>query len=137
MINKILKLQSLCYPPELQESEETLTNIVANNRSYFAYDGDELIGYLLCHYASKPAKLNHYETEGNFLFIHDLAVHPDYRNKNVATRLLKNISEPCMLLSLPEAYRFWRKMGFIETEESLDPAIEESYGYKVILMKKI
>lgn len=42
-----------------------------------------------------------------------------------------------MLLSLPEAYRFWRKMGFIETEESLDPEIQESYGYKVILMRKI
>lgn len=136
-MNKILKLQALCYPPELQESEETLMNIVGNNRSYFAHDGDELIGYLLCHYATKPAKLNHYETSGDFLFIHDLAVHPDFRHKNVATNLLKNICEPCMLLSLPEAYRFWRKMGFIETEESLDDEIQETYGYKVILMKKI
>lgn len=137
MINKILYLQSLCYPIELQESKETIQAILDNNESYFAYDKDILIGYLLCHYTSKPVKFNEYQLTGDILFIHDLAIHPDYRHKKVATNLLQNITKPCMILSLPEAYKFWRKMGFIEVEESLDPEIEESYGYKVILMKKI
>ena len=136
-MNDIITLQSLCYPHELQESPETIQAIIDCKKSHFCYEDDILIGYLLCHYASKPAKLNTYENEGNILFIHDLAVHPNYRNKNVATNLLKNISEPCMILSLPNAYRFWQKMGFTEVPEKLDPEIEQSYGYKVIWMKKI
>lgn len=134
------KLQMFCYDPSLWESIETFENIVQHKMSWVCQEDGIVIAYMISHMvgSSGPPKLNSIsdcKNDGQYL-IHDLLVHPDFRSKGIASLFLTKISYPCTLISLPSAYNFWKRMGFIDHPTVLDEEISKSYGDNVHWMIK-
>lgn len=127
-------IQKACHEKFLCEDQDTIEKIVNVGVSWVAQDcNGNVIAYMLCHWADTPPMLN-MMTSGSKLFIHDLAVHKEYRGVNIGKKLIQKIYGPSMLLSLSHAVSFWSKMGYVPCKEVLDPKVMKSYGGNVVWM---
>lgn len=144
---EILKLQSEAYLAVEPESLEVLKD--KWNRTpdcCFTYrDCEKLQGYLLAHAWNReqPPKLFHTlpkETEGDILFLHDLAVTSTSIGQGIGSKLIKHLVEvstglgfkEIRLVSVQNSKLFWQKQGF----KPLLEKVCNSYGSDAQLMRR-
>jgi len=142
-IDCVLKIQDLCYNDSLLESYETFQSIL-NQHCYIAELCGQAIGYLLSHPWNddeKPPVLNTsiIDFTGNTIYLHDLAVHPTYRQHNIGTRLyeefernVKGYEKITLVAVNNSADMFWKMKGFVP----YDSCHLSSYGNNAVYMKK-
>ena len=130
-------LGSECYPDSagshpisLEEREEDFIDNLEDCEAYGVFDGTKLIGYALACINTLPDSLNR-------VYISQIDIHPDYRNKGIGARLLEttlaaiDTQYPTEEITL-EVYRkneraihLYQKFGFtIRPEQKEIPTIE-------------
>jgi ribosomal protein S18 acetylase RimI-like enzyme len=128
-VDELMKIQTLCYGPDMNESIGVFHSIVGSGLCFVikkTHD-DTIAGYLLAHYwhdFAQPPKLHEELTKCEVrrcCFIHDLAIMPQYRGMNYTRALLQELKDkindlPCCLVSVNGTSEFWKKFGFVEQE---------------------
>ncbi|MEI4551303.1 GNAT family N-acetyltransferase [Pseudoalteromonas spongiae] len=142
---EILKLQSDVYLLVEPESLEVLQDKWNRTpKCCFIYrDKEELKGYLLAHSWNKelPPKLFNTlpkETEGDILFLHDLAVASSSFGQGIGSKLMKHLVgiatglgfKEIRLVSVQNSELFWQRLGF----KPLSGNVCRSYGVDAQLM---
>ncbi|HDY7722355.1 TPA: GNAT family N-acetyltransferase [Vibrio vulnificus] len=142
---EILKLQSEVYLLVEPESLEVLTDKWNRTpKCCFIYrDCEELKGYLLAHSWNKeqPPKLFNVlpkETEGDILFLHDLAIASSSFGQGIGSKLMKHLVgiatglgfKEIRLVSVQNSEPFWQRQGFKPLSEN----VCKSYGADAQLM---
>jgi ribosomal protein S18 acetylase RimI-like enzyme len=120
MIKDIISIQKQVYSEALQENQAVIESILDYNISHILKVDHIPIGYILLHPWSNlknPPQLNTVIPQGidsSCLFIHDLCILEEYRNKGFAKMLLTNIKDVShvSLVSVNNSTRFWEKQGF-------------------------
>lgn len=143
-LREIMKIQVLCYANEFIESEEVIKNIINFQKSMVVQqktDG-KIIGYILAHPWNDlniPPKLNTMITckNGCDIFIHDLAIHPEFQNQGIGRELFTNLSFQnkqvgFSLVAIQNSLTFWSKFGFKQIGLASDDygknAVHMSFG---------
>lgn len=142
---EILKLQSEVYLLVEPESLEVLKDKWNRtpNCCFIYRESEKLKGYLLAHSWSReqPPKLFNAlpkETEGNILFLHDLAVASSSFGQGIGSKLMKHLIEVATglcfkeirLVSVQDSKLFWQRQGFKPLPEN----VCRSYGTDAQLM---
>jgi len=148
--NGILTIQDKSYQEIGTESLEVLKNKYdASPDTCFVClsDGNEVLGYLLAHPWSgiSPPKL--FEPlpnieNGEYLYLHDMAISPQLKEKGIGSALAKELFEVAQnkginrvsLVAVQGSESFWSRIGFqVVTEVD----ICSTYGEKSVLMEKV
>lgn len=133
-ITGILRIQTACYAPEMNESAAIMRARQACAPEYCWGAGErELAAYLLT-YPSRLGKIT--PLGGDFapaaqpdcLYLHDLAVAPQAAGNGLGAALVKHALNSARqqglraaaLVCVQEALGFWQRCGFVEQPE-LDP----------------
>ncbi|AZZ97438.1 GNAT family N-acetyltransferase [Pseudoalteromonas sp. R3] len=143
--SEILKLQAEVYLFVEPESLEVLKDKWNRTPSCcFTYrDSDKLKGYLLAHSwnSEQPPKLFNAlpnDTEGNILFLHDLAIASSSFGQGIGSKLMKHLVEVATnlgfkeirLVAVQNSKLFWQRQGF----KPLSDNVCKSYGTDAQLM---
>lgn len=126
----VFELQNICYEPSMRERLEVFESILYNGggMSYVATNGDSIVGYLLAHTwrtIERPPDLDAIVDsvceQVRCVFIHDLAIAPDWRGRGIAKCLFERLASkangfPIVLVSVNDSARFWEGFGFSELE---------------------
>ncbi|MCG7537395.1 GNAT family N-acetyltransferase [Pseudoalteromonas sp. OOF1S-7] len=141
----ILALQAEVYLLVEPESVDVLKDKWNRtpNCCFIYRDRQELKGYLLAHSWNKeqPPKLFNAlpaDTEGDILFLHDLAVSSSSFGQGIGSMLMKHLIEAATgsgfreirLVSVQNSSLFWQRQGFKPLSES----VCKSYGTDAQLM---
>jgi GNAT superfamily N-acetyltransferase len=128
---EVLRVQRDAHPPALVELPEVFGRRIAlfPQGAIGAFE-DELAAYLFCHpwtidevatLHRAPAVLPDRPT---CIYVHDLAVHPHYRGRGLADRLVNEAKSIAADMSLPLAAvavnrseRFWERHGLARRRE--------------------
>ena len=132
-IGGMLLVQDECYPKDLHETYDNYESMIDHSENcYVLTDGDIIIGYVMAHLwndLEKPAKLH--VNLGKIdnpccLFLHDMAISPQYRGNKYGMCLLLRLQQdvadiPYALCAVNGADKYWKKMGFevVECDQSL------------------
>lgn len=123
----VMSLQKRVYTNDLQEDITVFIEIlnVFPEGVFGVFDGDNLAGYLFSHpyllNQVKPLNCKLYLTgEENCLYLHDMAISPDYQGKGLTKQLFerflftsdKNGFESQCLVAVQNSAEFWGKFGF-------------------------
>lgn len=123
----VMSLQKRVYTNDLQEDITVFIEIlnVFPEGVFGVFDGDNLAGYLFSHpyllNQVKPLNSKLYLTgEENCLYLHDMAISPDYQGKGLTKQLFerflltaeKNGFEIQCLVAVQNSAEFWGKFGF-------------------------
>lgn len=142
---EILKLQEKAYLLVEPESLEVLKDKWNRtpNCCFLYRDNEQIKGYLLAHSWNKkqPPKLFNVlpkETEGNILFLHDLAISSSSFGQGIGSKLMKHLVEVATgfgfkeirLVSVQNSKLFWQRQGF----KPLSEKVCKSYGSDAQLM---
>nr|WP_314899820.1 GNAT family N-acetyltransferase [uncultured Deefgea sp.] len=139
-IQAILDIQAACYPADFIESAETLLckQALAPNTSWLIEIQGEVMGYLFCHpwrHDTPPQlgqKLTKLPEQPDRFYIHDLAILPAGRGKQLAKQLIEHALnwaqqaefDRAMLVAVQGAKSFWQKHHFtVKTPQQV-----EGYG---------
>lgn len=148
-IQAILNIQAACYPADFIESAATLQRKqqLAPNTSWLIEIDGKAMGYLFCHpwHSDTPPalgkKLAEIPTAADRFYIHDLAISPAGRGKQLADQLIEHALQwarqsqfkQAMLVAVLGADAFWRKQQF-----SSKPSIQLSgYGKGAVCMQRL
>ena len=150
----IVALQSICYGQELRESEAAFAGKISAcaETCFLVPARDGISAYLIslpCENYDLPAfdATTYARPESpNTLYIHDLAVNPDARGRNLGRVLLDaafekakvlGISEVC-LLAVQGSAPFWGKLGFVAVQDLGQELTQKvrSYGEDAVFMRK-
>lgn len=144
---EILSLQEKAYLLVEPESLDVLKDKWSRSpSSCFIYrDGEQLMGYLLAHAWNKdrPPKLFQKlpeATNGNIMFLHDLAVADAALGKGIGSKLINHLVKVAALsgykkirlVAVQNSRLFWQKHGFTP----VDISVCESYGADARLMQR-
>ncbi|QZA78961.1 GNAT family N-acetyltransferase [Deefgea tanakiae] len=148
-IQAILDIQAACYPADFIESAETLLckQALAPNTSWLIETQGEVMGYLFCHpwrHDTPPQlgkKLTQLPAQPDRFYIHDLAILPAGRGKQLAEQLIEHaISwakqaqlDRVMLVAVQGAESFWQKHHFAA---KAFPRVE-GYGDDAVCMHRV
>jgi GNAT superfamily N-acetyltransferase len=128
---EVIRVQLDAHPATLVEPPEVFAQRIAMfpRGAIGAFD-DELTAYLFCHpwTIDEVAMLHHAPTmlpdRPTCLYVHDLAVHPSYRGRGLADRLVDEAKKIAADMSLPLAAvavnrseRFWERHGLARRRE--------------------
>lgn len=147
-----LAIQSETYPPFLREDEDAFASRLNLTTSYClaaTYEGT-LVAYLLAYGwpAQTPAPIDAVVVsppKSEVLFIHDLAVSSTGRGSGVGQKLIARAFELAAhdgllnaeLIAVEGASTYWRKLGFVESETSIELARKvASYGPEACCMAR-
>jgi GNAT superfamily N-acetyltransferase len=123
----LMNLQKQVYSKDLQEEITVFIQIlnVFPEGVFGVFERDKLAGYLFSHpyllNQVKPLNSQLYLTnEENCLYLHDMAISPDYRGKGLTKQLFerflltseKNGFEKQCLVAVQNSAEFWGKFGF-------------------------
>ena len=141
----VLKVQERAYESFYQESVESFLSKIefSPKTCYGVLDGDRLIGYgisfpwLGSAVVELNSSLNPVDENPNVLYIHDIAVEPEYRGLGIAKELLRLMAVNATLLGLNSVVlvavagssTYWLRQGFIESEDKV-----EGYGEGALRM---
>ena len=101
-LNEIIKIESICFPSEEAASEDVIKERFSTFSENFlvAVEDNKIVGFIngcTTDKASLPDKLYHdvklHYPNGKFQTVFGLDVLPQYRNKGVASQLLKSFIE--------------------------------------------
>lgn len=137
-LDAVLNLQSACYGSEFREPKNAFAaKLRGAPESCWVCDVPEgLLAYLVClpvkgaQLPALHAPLWHTSANPEWLYLHDLAIHPSARGQGVATRMLKGAHEFALrqnlawvgLIAVQGSVPFWRQHGF-ECEEHGAPRV--------------
>lgn len=140
----VYAVQCAAYPAAYHEPVDALATHwqAAPACCFVAERGEAVCAYVFSHpWAGEPPILHQALpacAQPEFLFIHDLAVHPQAVGKGVAGRLMQAVRQAYVTLGLDgvrlvavgEAASFWQRHGFIPTAATPVPAC---YGAAVLM----
>ncbi len=147
-VSHIVQLQHRAYASNyLEDADSFLAKITASPLTAFgAWHNNQLVGYLVAVLMHDHEGLDLNTSyipavpmaEAQRVYIHDLAVHPDFRGTGLADTLLECLdaavtSAPIveyLLVSVQGSHGFWEKRGFVV---SSDP-VPNGYGPEAVLM---
>lgn len=127
----IAKVQSAAYSQVAPEALDVLTSKwLRSPECCFVYEkAEKIVGYLIAHSWDREAPPKLFQTlptgtEGEILFLHDLAVSKDASSKGIGrymvTHLLRKAEElgfrEIRLVSVQASFDFWQKQGFSPTK---------------------
>lgn len=124
---QVMQIQAACYAPAFNEAPAVFAArlAAAPDTTWLAERGGKALAYLFA-YPSRCGKLTRLGAayaplvDGDSLYLHDLAVHPEAAGQGLAGHLLaaafthahaKGLAQ-VTLVSLPSAHRFWQRQGF-------------------------
>ncbi|HLP79511.1 MAG TPA: GNAT family N-acetyltransferase [Acidobacteriota bacterium] len=145
-IERILAIQSECYPPELLEHDNTFRTMMqiypTGCNGIFT---DDLAGYLFFHPFTdgkiKPLDTQlHLAGDENCMYIHDLAIRPSMQSKGYSTALLadceritkENNFKTQALVAVQHSHSFWQKKGFVTVSEIDYHGLPAKYMRRII-----
>ncbi|HRY31649.1 MAG TPA: GNAT family N-acetyltransferase [Bacteroidales bacterium] len=130
-ISNVMNIQKQDYSNDLQEDRNVFIQIlnVFSEGVFGVFDGDNLAGYLFSHpyllNQVKPLNSQLYLTgEENCLYLHDMAISPDYRGMGLAKRLFERFLftsekigfESQRLVAVQNSAEFWGRFGFRQND---------------------
>lgn len=144
----VLRLQETAYAANFLEGADSFAAKISasDETSFGAWHNGEMVGYLIAFPIEGHAgvALNSSTVssvplhEAQAMYIHDLAVRPEWRGRAVADQLLAALTAAsaahaisvCHLVSVQGSRGFWEKRGFVV---SADPP-PNGYGPEAVLM---
>ncbi|MBR7801756.1 GNAT family N-acetyltransferase [Undibacterium fentianense] len=141
----VMQIQARCYRGNIPESKTSLVAkwFASPDTCFIALADHSMVGYLfsLPWTSSAPPQLNARECElpptPDCLYLHDLSVHPDWRNKQVGKLLVDQFfvtlstqawPQAC-LVAVQDSTSYWSRYGFQVVVLATDKQIKlESYG---------
>lgn len=140
----VAALQLVAFAPLFHEPQEILASrlTVAPNLCWGAFDGDDLLAYILSHpwpAASPPpigVTLSAPPPSDNW-FVHDLAMGPAARGLGLGRALVGAASGAARregltrgdLVAVQGAWRFWEKLGYAVQDDLPPPLRDKVAGY--------
>ena len=131
-LDAVIALQSTCYATPFHEPKQAFAaKLNAVPASAWVVDGPSgLWAYLVClpiagdQLPALHATEWHPPPSPQWLYLHDLAIHPDARGAGLAGVLLSKADELAFsqgwqalgLIAVQDSLAFWRKQGFAPTE---------------------
>lgn len=149
-IDHVLSVQTEAYESRYHESAQSFRAKVAAGPSacFGAWNKSEMAGYLVALPLPADAALELDSATlpatsiatADSLYIHDLAVRPQYRSQHVANVLLVHLYELALrhriehfrLVAVQGSAPFWESLGFLATG---DP-VPKGYGDEAVLMSR-
>ena len=144
-IERVLRVQERAYLSFYHEEAESFLSKMKLSTSacYGVIEEGRLIAYGISFpwLKDKPVDLNSALNENpvksDVMYIHDIAVDPDYRGMGLGEALLKRILEESLALGIKElalvavqgSKRYWVKFGFIESYSEV-----KGYGPEAVKM---
>lgn len=152
-LDAVISLQSTCYAHQFREPKQAFAaKLNAVPASAWVVDGPSgLWAYLVClpiegdQLPALHATEWHTPPSPQWLYLHDLAIHPDARGAGLAGVLLSKAHELAFsqgwqalgLIAVQDSHAFWRKQGF-EPAELPSPLIHAdklaSFGKEATFM---
>lgn len=153
-VGAVLRIQAQCYGAGYVESAEVFTRRLraAHHCSWGVQSSDGVVAYLAA-YWSLPGKVT--PLQGDFavqedasvLYLHDMAVQPDYVGRGIAKQLLGHAialaeqrgMQRAALVAVQGAHGYWARQGF-RVSEPLDTVQEShlhSYGADARYMERV
>lgn len=153
-IDAVLTIQSRCYTELIPETAEVLLSKwrVSPRTCWLAEVGGRAAGYLLTHpwtAAAPPAlhaRIELLPAAPDCLYIHDLAIDPEFRGYQIAEGLVRGALQAAddlgyaqsALIAVQASRRFWARFGF---EPVVNPACElreklVGYGADATFMRR-
>lgn len=124
----VMAVQAACYEAGFHEPQAAFANKLAeaSDSCWGAWQGDALRGYLFClpadadHLPALHASSWRRPADAAWLYLHDMAVHPDARGLGVAGRLLEAARtrahavgvEALVLVAVQGSVPYWTRHGF-------------------------
>lgn len=146
-IPAVMRIQAVCYPALMQESEAVFRTRLALTPAtcwVWSLRGQDPAAYLFSYPSNKdvvtaldqPFKI---AATPDCLYLHDLAVAPNARGRQVANVLvaaaLEYARESGMrwsaLVSVQQSQKFWSALGYAAVEITHSPARENLASYQV------
>ena len=143
-IAEVLKVQHLCYKPELNETSPAFLKkqTLFPKGCLGAWEDGQLCGYVFSHPwrvgEIVPLHTDSYAipTDADCLYIHDLAVDPNYRSKMIGQAILKSLFDIAAedrwtifaLVAVQDSEPFWSRWGF-EPQKGFEyvPGVKATY----------
>ena len=116
-INKIIEFDKLCFPTDFGKESDWKELLEDERAVYYAFIEDEKIAGDIFIY--------NWKGEYDYVKIMNVAVHPDYRGKHLAEKLLKHVTEE---MDKIEMYRF---CGETRASNITMQKVFENCGYKL------
>lgn len=127
-LDAVLRVQAACYPPAMQEPAAVVAARIAQaaDTSFVAvHQNGAILAYVFA-YRSRLGAVTplgaHFEidSDGNALYLHDLAVAPDAAGLGLARRLTAQLLAHardaqlawCALVSVQDSRAFWERLGY-------------------------
>ena len=152
-LDELNALQHACYPPGFHEDPAVFARIVEHGQSYVLEStggsGEQLmVGYALVHAIGDPDQPPSLNTAGRsspahtpeHVFIHDVSVLPEYRDKRYGSQLVSHVlleaqqggAQTVTLISVQGSQKFWEGHGFACTGKQWECL--HSYGAGAVHM---
>ena len=144
-IGEVLRVQERAYAEFYQEKAESFISKIeiSPDTCIGAFLGDKLIGYGISFpwfkdkVVNLDSSLNSFGGEPEILYIHDIAVDPDFRGLGIAKELLDLMCHEATLLGLSSlalvavagSDKYWARHGFMRRERNV-----EGYGSGAVEM---
>lgn len=154
-LSSISVIQASCYSPEFLENEAAFASKLqqAAHTCWLACVDQQVVAYLISLPVSPDTfpQLNATEfylaPDATMLYLHDLAIHPDYRASGAGRQLIQRVQiqarqlgfTTLSLIAVQDSSIYWQKHGF----EIIDPAILNlqhkvaSFGQSACLMQQV
>ena len=135
-IGEVLRVQERAHAAFYQEKAESFISKIeiSPDACFGVLSGDKLVGYGISFpwfkdkVVNLDSSLNSIGGKPEILYIHDIAVDPDFRGLGIAKELLRLMLQEAALLGLSSvalvavsgSNTYWAGHGFIETEGGVD-----------------
>lgn len=138
-LEMILGLEELCFPTEKWKKEDWIDLLTDERATYYAFmDGEKLVGNVFTY---------NWQGEKDYVKIMNLSVHPEYRKKGLAHKLMDLVYEEMQASNLKKIcaetrasnkkmQKVFHDCGYsLNTIEEKCYANPEEAGYKYVLKR--
>lgn len=151
----IATIQACCYEPEFVENDTAFSSKLqqATSTCWLACVNQQVVAYLISLPVSPATFPVLHATEfcltpdANMLYLHDLAVHPEYRSSGAGRELIQHAKaqarqlgfKTLCLIAVQDSSSYWQKHGF----ETINPVVWNvrhkvaSFGQDACLMQLV
>jgi ribosomal protein S18 acetylase RimI-like enzyme len=141
-LSDVKNVNNICFQDAYQEDISVYNAIIEvfPEGAYGAFCDNELVGYIFFHPYKYPAvkplnSLLALSGDENCMYLHEIAVLPEYRAQHIPTRLLSAFDHVSQshnltlqsLVSVQNSIGFWEKKGFAVVREVNEGGYKDSY----------